>query len=47
MQNLYVHQHTRLGDMILCNALIRILSKKNIKKKLIYFVVRFSVLLYL
>ena len=34
MQNLYVHQHTRLGDMILCNALIRILSKKNIKKKI-------------
>ena len=28
MKNLYIHQHSRLGDMILCNALIRILSKK-------------------
>ena len=29
MKNIYIHQHTRLGDMILCNGLIRILSKKN------------------
>ena len=29
MKNIYVHQHSRLGDMILCNGLIRILSKKN------------------
>ena len=29
MRNIYIHQHTRLGDMILCNGLIRILSKKN------------------
>ena len=29
MKNIYVHQHTRLGDMIICNGLIRILSKKN------------------
>lgn len=29
MQNIYIHQHTRLGDMILCNALIRILARKN------------------
>ena len=29
MKNLYIHQHSRLGDMILCNGLIRILSKKN------------------
>lgn len=28
MKNIYVHQHSRLGDMILCNGLIRILSKK-------------------
>tara|TARA_B100001175_G_scaffold272551_1_gene245776 strand:+ start:1995 stop:2891 length:897 start_codon:yes stop_codon:yes gene_type:complete len=28
MKNLYIHQHSRLGDMILCNGLIRILSKK-------------------
>ena len=34
MQNIYIHQHTRLGDMILCNGLIRILCKKNIKKKI-------------
>ena len=25
---MYVHQHSRLGDMILCNGLIRVLSKK-------------------
>mgnify|MGYP002037216123 FL=1 len=29
MKNIYIHQHSRLGDMILCNGLIRILSKKN------------------
>jgi len=29
MKKLYVHQHTRLGDMILCNGLIRSLLKKN------------------
>ena len=29
MKNIYIHQHTRLGDMILCNGLIRILLKKN------------------
>ena len=29
VKNIYIHQHTRLGDMILCNGLIRILSKKN------------------
>lgn len=28
MKNIYIHQHSRLGDMILCNGLIRILSKK-------------------
>ena len=28
MKNMYVHQHSRLGDMILCNGLIRVLSKK-------------------
>ena len=29
MKNIYIHQHSRLGDMILCNGLIRILSKRN------------------
>ena len=28
MKNLYIHQHSRLGDMILCNGLIRVLSRK-------------------
>ena len=28
MKNIYIHQHSRLGDMILCNGLIRILAKK-------------------
>ena len=27
MKNMYVHQHSRLGDMILCNGLIRILKE--------------------
>ena len=29
MRNIYIHQHTSFGVMILCNWLIRILSKKN------------------
>ena len=29
MKNIYIHQFSTLGDMILCNGLIRILSKKN------------------
>ena len=29
MKNIYIHKHSRLGDMILCNGLKRILSKKN------------------
>ena len=29
MKNIYIYQFSRLGDMILCNGLIRILSKKN------------------
>jgi hypothetical protein len=28
MKNIYIHQHSRLGDMILCNGLIRIFAKK-------------------
>ena len=32
MKNIYIHQHSRLGDMILCNGLIRILSKKNVSE---------------
>ena len=34
----YIHQHARLGDMILCNGLIRnILEKKNKKDKIYIF----------
>ena len=29
MKNIYIHQFSMLGDMILCNGLIRVLSKKN------------------
>ena len=29
MKNIYIYQPSRLGDMIICNGLIRILSKKN------------------
>ena len=29
MKNIYIHQFSTLGDMILCNGLIRVLSKKN------------------
>lgn len=29
MKNINIHQFSTLGDMIICNGLIRILSKKN------------------
>ena len=29
VKNIYIHQHTRLGDMIICNGLIRILSNNT------------------
>ena len=32
----YIHQHARLGDMILCNGLIRYLLKKKSKNEKIY-----------
>ena len=34
--DIYIHQHGRLGDMILCNGLIRYLLKKKYKKNKIY-----------
>ena len=32
----YIHQHGKLGDMILCNGLVRHLLKKKYKKNKIY-----------
>ena len=32
----YIHQHARLGDMILCNGLVRHLLEKTYKRGKIY-----------